>query len=172
MPRMLFGFCISIIGIGGVVMAVGGCAKDAPDPPAPRPLSPSASSDAPPQQDATAGSAQPMEKTVPAEIAAMGEGWHWAPEAAYAARQTRGEVTLVATGESPTGGYKVTLVAAHVRIWPPQFLLARRAPDGPATQAITPFDSTARFSATERIATVRVRDGAGVHDVPVEQGVD
>ena len=94
------------------------------------------------------------------------------PKAEYTASQTPGEVIITARGSHPTGGYQTKLVQSPLRIWPPQYLLAMKKPDGPATQAITPFEVTASFKATDPIKVVVVTDGAGKHDVKVDQARD
>jgi hypothetical protein len=96
------------------------------------------------------------------------EGWELIPTAKYTATQTATEVTIKAKGENPTAGYETKLVQSMLRIWPPQYLLGRKKPDGPAPQVITPFEVTASFKANEPVKGVRVTDGAGRHEVKVE----
>jgi hypothetical protein len=100
----------------------------------------------------------------------MPAGWELAPSATYTARQSAGTVTIKATGQHNTGGYQMKLVESPLRIYPPQWMLAQKAPDGIVTQAITPFDVSASFKADEPVKSLRVSDAAGQHDVNVEQG--
>src|SRR5438876_1136335 len=123
-----------------------------------------------PQTPTPMATSQPTSQ--PAEITALGEGWHLAPSAKYSATQSRGEVTLHATGESPTAGYQLKLVQSMLRIWPPQYLLARKKPEGIVIQVITPFDVSASFKSNDPVKSVKVRDAADVHDVNVDQAQD
>jgi hypothetical protein len=99
-------------------------------------------------------------------------GWVLASKATYAASQTPGEVIIRATGENPTGGYEVKLYQSPLRIWPPQYMLAHKKPDGIVTQAFTPFEVTASFKAGEPIKQVVVSDASGKHTVTVDQARD
>ena len=99
----------------------------------------------------------------------LGPGFELAPQATYSVTQKAGEVTIKATGESPTPGYEVKLVQSPLRIWPPQWYLARKRPEGTVLQVITPFEVTASFKSDDSIKSVRVSDAAGRHDINVEQ---
>ena len=99
-------------------------------------------------------------------------GWELVPKATYSATQKSGEVTIKATGENPTAGCQTKLYQSPLRIWPPQWMLARKRPDGVAAQVITPFDVSASFKSTDPVKSVKVRDAAGDHDVTVEQAQD
>ena len=107
--------------------------------------------------------------TQPTRVVGIPQGWEIAPRAKCTARQSGGVVTITARGENPTGGYEARLFESPLRIWPPQFILARKKPDGPATQAITPFEVTASFKADRRVATVVVNDATGRNLVNVAQ---
>lgn len=96
-------------------------------------------------------------------------GWELAPRTKITGRQASGVVTITASGENPTGGYENQLFESPLRIWPPQFILARKKPDGPATQAITPYQATASFKADRKVATVVVNDASGRSVVSVAQ---
>jgi hypothetical protein len=102
-------------------------------------------------------------------ILGLQAGWELAPGATYSAVQSAGEVTLTVKGESPTAGYEVKLVMSPLRIYPPQWMLAQKRPDGIVAQVITPFEATASFKAADPVRAVRVSDAAGKHDVPVSQ---
>jgi hypothetical protein len=99
----------------------------------------------------------------------LGPGFELAPKATYSATQKAGEVTLTARGDNPTAGYEVKLVQSPLRIWPPQWMLARKHPEGMAAQVITPFEVTATFKSDDAIKALIVGDAAGRHEVPVEQ---
>ena len=96
-------------------------------------------------------------------------GWEVAPRGDYTARQAAGQVTVTAKGENPTGGYQVKLIQSPLRIWPPQWILAHKKPDGPATQAFTPFETSASFKSDRKVATVTVNDASGKRLVNVAQ---
>src|SRR3954449_4526536 len=110
--QSFLGLCVSMI-------LISGCARsnDADMPTAsggPLSSQASASASASPEGAVPAAAAQPAAPQTPpptpAEITALGRGWELVPEAQYAARQAKSMVTLVATGDSPTGGYEVKLV--------------------------------------------------------------
>ena len=101
--------------------------------------------------------------------AGLPAGWEIAPRANYTARQAAGQVTITAEGESPTTGYQVKLIQSPLRIWPPQWILAHKKPDGMAGQAITPFKETASFKADRKVATIVVNDASGRRIVSVAQ---
>src|SRR5687767_12916028 len=65
-------------------------------------------------------------------VAGLPAGWELAPRTKITGRQAAGEVTITASGDNPTGGYQNKLFQSPLRIWPPQFILARKKPDGPA----------------------------------------
>src|SRR5687767_1869534 len=48
----------------------------------------------------------------------------------YVARQKGETVTVTATGENPTAGFKVQLAREPMKIFPPKFALYRKPPDG------------------------------------------
>jgi len=99
----------------------------------------------------------------------LGPGFELAPKATYSAAQKSGEVTITARVENPTAGYEVKLVQSPLRIWPPQWMLARKRPEGAAAQVITPFEVSATFKSDDPVKSVIVGDAAGRHEVPVEQ---
>jgi hypothetical protein len=103
-------------------------------------------------------------------ILGLDPGWVLANGAEYTASQAPNEeVTIRATGNHPTAGYETKFVVSPLRIYPPQWLLAVKRPDGPVAQVVTPFDVSASFKASNQIATLRVTDALGQHDVHVEQ---
>jgi hypothetical protein len=103
------------------------------------------------------------------QVLGLPAGWEIAPRADYTARQAAGQVTVTARGENPTGGYEVKLFESPLRIWPPQWILARKKPDGPATQAITSFETSASFKSDRKVASVVVNDASGRRMVNVAQ---
>jgi hypothetical protein len=107
--------------------------------------------------------------TQPTRAAGLDPGWELAPSATYTATQSAGEVTIRATGEHPSAGYDTKLVQSMLRIWPPQWMLAVKKPDGAAAAVMTPFDATGSFKAKDPVETVSVRDARGLQKVPVEQ---
>ena len=90
-------------------------------------------------------------------------------KATYRAEQADGKVTLYASGEHPTAGWKVAFEQLPIRIFPPQFRLVCFPPKGPAAQVITPFKAKTSFTADQAIPQVIVHDDAGQHKVPVVQ---
>ena len=120
---------------------------------------------------------QPMQDEKPtskpatgsAMVFGLGPGFELAPRGTYSATQKAGEVTLTATGDNPTAGYEVKLVQSPLRIWPPQWMLARKRPEGMAAQVITPFSVSASFKSDDPIKAIVVGDAAGRHEVPVQQ---
>jgi hypothetical protein len=97
-------------------------------------------------------------------------GWVLANGAEYTASQSPSEeVTIRATGTHPSAGYETKFVVSPLRIYPPQWMLAVKRPEGSLAQVMTPFDVTTSFKASNQIATIRVTDASGGHNVHVEQ---
>ncbi len=86
----------------------------------------------------------------------------------YSAKWAEGKVTLNASGKHNTGGYQVSLKQGAAEIFPPQFTLVHKRPEGIVTQAITPFTVTATVAAAEKPKAVTVTDARGRHSVAVE----
>jgi hypothetical protein len=103
----------------------------------------------------------------PGRVLGLEEGWELAPKANYSAEQRGGQVTITANGESATAGYQVKLVQSPLRIWPPQWLLAHKKPDGAVAQVITPYEVSASFKAQEPVEWLKVTDARGSMHVPV-----
>ena len=121
-----------------------------------------------PATEATTMSAdQPTSK--PAMVFGLGPGFELSPRGNYSAKQEAGKVAITATGENPTPGYEVKLVQSPLRIWPPQWMLARKRPDGIAAQVVTPFSVTESFKSDDPVKAIIVTDATGRHEVPVEQ---
>jgi hypothetical protein len=176
---------LSIVLLGAVATATGcgsggGSSNDkspATQPAASRadaPASPGASPSTPPPNAAKADTGAKATSPAPAapttqRVLGLPAGWEIAPRANYTARQAAGQVTVTAKGQNPTGGYEVKLVQSPLRIWPPQWILAHKKPDGMATQAITPFETSASFKSDRKVATVVVNDAEGRRLVNVAQ---
>ena len=134
------------------------------------PASPTASpSTSPPNAAKASPTTTKADRPSTQPVLGLPAGWEIAPRADYTARQAAGQVTITARGENPTGGYAVKLVQSPLRIWPPQWILAHKKPDGPVTQAITPFETSASFKSDKKVATVVVNDASGRRIVNVAQ---
>ena len=94
-------------------------------------------------------------------------GWELAG-ANYSAQQEGETVTVTATGDNPTAGFKVQFARDPVKIFPPRLVLYRRPPDGPAAQVITPFTVCVAFKSRQPVSTITVRDNKGEHRIKVE----
>ena len=111
-----------------------------------------------------------MNKPVhPPRVAGLEPGWELAPQGQYTATQSKGEVTIKAQGEHPSSNYEARLVQSMLRIWPPQYMLARHKTGDMGAMVITPFTVTTSFKSNDPVEQVRVTDAAGQHDVKVEQ---
>jgi hypothetical protein len=101
--------------------------------------------------------------------ATLGDKTGWEPGVStYLARQEGDIITITATGQNRTGGFKVQFAREPVKIFPPKLALYQKRPEGMATQAITPFTVCVTFKATQSVGAVTVRDSKGEHRVPVE----
>ena len=115
-------------------------------------------------------SEDPAAAAEPSRILGLDPGWILVNQAEYTASQAPNEeVTIRATGTHPSAGYETKFVVSPLRIYPPQWLLAMKRPEGPVAQVLTPFDVTASFKASHQISSLRVSDAMGPHDVHVEQ---
>jgi len=103
----------------------------------------------------------------PGRVLGLEPGWELVSKANYSAKQKGWEVTVTALGECPTAGYQVKLVQSPLRIWPPQWLLAQKKPDGPVAQVITPFEVESTFKSDDPVEWVKVTDARGGQNVPV-----
>lgn len=108
----------------------------------------------------------------PAETMLNPQGWELVPSATYTASQTPDTVMIKAMGENPTAGYEVKIGMSPLRIYPPQFLLYRKKPDGMVAQVVTPFEVCASFKAGEAIKSIIISDAGGRHEVTVDQARD
>jgi hypothetical protein len=103
-------------------------------------------------------------------VTGLDPGWVLANQAEYTASQAPSEeVTIRAAGTHPSAGYETKFVVSPLRIYPPQWMLAMKRPEGAAAQVPTPFDVTTSFKANNQIGRLRVTDATGPHDVHVEQ---
>jgi hypothetical protein len=120
-------------------------------------------------ENESARAMSPAATTQGQRVAGLEKGWELAPEATYMARQKSGTVTLTATGKNPTAGFETKLVQSMLRIWPPQYMLAQKKPEGMVAQVITPYEKSASFQASEPVGTVIVTDAGGRREVAVVQ---
>jgi len=118
-------------------------------------------------ENVNAKAVSPAATTQP--VAGLDAGWELAPRATYRARQKEGTVTITVKGENPSAGYENKLVQSMLRIWPPQYMLAQRRPEGMAAQVITPYETSASFQASEPVGMVVVTDAGGRREVAVVQ---
>lgn len=93
-------------------------------------------------------------------------------DATYRANQVIDRVFIMAEGNTPTPGYDVYFERSPLRIFPPEFILKQRRPDGPTPDVITPFFAVTSFTAAKPIETVTVHDAQGRHEIPVDQTPD
>jgi len=103
----------------------------------------------------------------PANTLPANSGWELAA-ASYSALQAGDTVTVTATGQNRTGGFKVQFAREPMKIFPPKFAFYQKPPKGLATQAITPFTVCVSFKAMQSMGAIAVRDSKGEHRVAVE----
>lgn len=89
--------------------------------------------------------------------------------AQYRAEQSGKKLTVFAEGKNNTGGWKNEITAQPTDVVPPEFKFTQTAPDGVATQAITPFAVKVTVDAGDKLTHVFVHDKAGKHKVAVKQ---
>jgi len=112
-------------------------------------------------------------ESAPVRVVGLEEGWELAPAGAiFTASQTPSQVIIKANGEHPSSNYEAKLVQSLLKIWPPQYMLARKKTGDVGAMVITPFEVTASFNATDPIPEVVVSDAAGRHEVKVDQARD
>jgi hypothetical protein len=87
--------------------------------------------------------------------------------ARYRARQSADTITIYASGEHPSAGWKVAFEQLPIRIFPPQFRLVCFPPSGSVATVITPFETETSFAADQPVKQVVVHDRAGQHKIPV-----
>ncbi len=85
----------------------------------------------------------------------------------YSAEYKNGEITLKATGDAPSAGYKVWFEQSMIAVFPPEFSLMWEAPGGLAADMMTPFVAQVSFPADEEVTHVIVHDDEGTHTVAV-----
>lgn len=88
------------------------------------------------------------------------------------ATQIPGRVVLKASGFKPTPGHEVRFEQGLIEVFPPVFSLLQIPPTGTVNQVITPFETDTFFAATEPVASVKITDARGTHEVPVDQAQD
>lgn len=110
------------------------------------------------------------EPASPSRVVGLEEGWELAPGGAtFNATQKGGQVVITAVGEHPSSNYEAKLVQSMLRIWPPQYMLARKQTGELGAAVMTPFAVTASFNASDPVARVIVTDADGRHEVNVDQ---
>lgn len=90
----------------------------------------------------------------------------------YRANQVPGGVIIMADGEHNTSGYEAFFEQLPIDIFPPQFALKHRRPEGSTLDVITPFHVNTSFKASDKIDEVIIHDATGKHAVAVEQTPD
>ena len=125
-------------------------------------------SERPAKADVSAGRAGGGQ--VQERVLGLPEGWEMMPAGVtrFSANQTPTDVTLRASGDLPAANYEAKLFTSPLRIWPPQYLLARRKTGEVGAQVITPFDVSESFKAKQPVRFVVVSDEGGAHRVPVD----
>ena len=91
------------------------------------------------------------------------------PLAKYRAEQKGKKVTVFATGENPTAGWKNELAVLPIDVYPPAFKFTQAKPDGIVAQVVTPFAVEKSAPAPEKVEHVFVTDATGKHKVAVAQ---
>ncbi|HJR68349.1 MAG TPA: hypothetical protein VJ802_18105 [Gemmatimonadaceae bacterium] len=86
----------------------------------------------------------------------------------YTAFQLHGQVTIQASGFTPTSGYRVWLQLRPEDVFPPMYELTWMPPDGPTLPALAPFVAGTSFAAAVHVPRVTVLDADGAHEVNVE----
>jgi hypothetical protein len=107
-------------------------------------------------------------------VLGLPEGWELMPAkvAELSASQTPGEVIIRASGELPASNYEAKLFPSPLRIWPPQYLLARHKTGDVGAAVMKPFEISATFATRELVKQVVVSDAGGARTVPVDQARD
>lgn len=90
----------------------------------------------------------------------------------YRANQVPGAVIIIAEGKHGSPGYDVFFEQSAIDIFPPQFILKHRKPDGIVIQLETPFYAVTLFKVTGKIEEVIVHDAQGQHKIIVDQTPD
>lgn len=93
-------------------------------------------------------------------------------DVAYRANQVPGGVIIIAEGTHGTPGYDVFFEQSPIDIFPPEFILKHRKPDGIVIQLETPFTAVTSFETTEKIEEIAVHDAQGRHRIKVDQTPD
>ena len=89
--------------------------------------------------------------------------------AIYDAQQILGSVIVRARGKHSTSGYRVEFVRLPFDVFPPEFSLWCKRPEGISLPVVTPFVKRTGFRAFEPVDFVTVHDARGAHRVAVRQ---
>ena len=90
-------------------------------------------------------------------------------KATYTAIQLQGTVYIFAQGTHPTPGYTTFFKKAPIRVFPPQFSLMCKKPNGMVTQVLAPFSASTSFRSPQLVESVTITDSEGQHVVEVMQ---
>lgn len=90
----------------------------------------------------------------------------------YRANQVPGAVVIIAEGTHGSPGYDSFFQQSPMEVFPPQFILKHRKPDGITIQLETPFVAVTYFRTAEEIKELVVHDAQGSQTVPVDQTPD
>lgn len=90
----------------------------------------------------------------------------------YRANQVPGAVILIAEGTHGSPGFEVFFRQSNIDIFPPEFILYHRLPEGFVIQVETPFVTSTQFQAAGKVESVTVHDAQGEHRVKVDQTPD
>jgi len=94
------------------------------------------------------------------------------PVATYRAEWANKVVTVTASGNNPTPGWKNVLTVLPIDVYPPEFRFTQTPPGGLVPQLVTPFSVSTSAAAPTPIDHVFVIDANGRHRVAVEQVAD
>ena len=86
----------------------------------------------------------------------------------YTAFQVRGQVSIEASGFTPTSGYRVWLQLRPEDVFPPMYELTWMPPEGPTLPALASFTVGTSFAAAVPVSRVTVFDADGAHEINVE----
>lgn len=72
-------------------------------------------------------------------------------------------VVVSVTGMASTPGRKVSLKKAAITVFPPEFMLVEKPPQGVTIPILVPFAAYAKFKSKERVSAVKIRHGKDVY---------
>lgn len=89
--------------------------------------------------------------------------------AEYRAQQSSGTVMIFATGLHRTSGFQASFAIEDSADGVPRVALWHVRQGGAVLFSVTPFSASISVQSVADVATVRVRDAAGPHEIAVEQ---